>query len=218
VRAEFDNVGVERSLHDFEILFVLGGGAGGDLVKPFAEVRLTNGVEAAEGGEELIVAADAGARDEAAHGEGVNEGVVEFLILEGAVGTDVTFATDWLRREASSGGCGFEEAVILGIDAETVCGSILDKGLGVYGAGEMHVKVSAFGHAGEECVQFERTKPGGFEGADGVLFLRGCRGSGVRRWVSGRLRDCDSGEIERARCEAVASNAWRHEASLKYMR
>ncbi len=46
-------------------------------------VGFVDAAEAGEGGEELVVAADAGGGDEAAHGEGVDEGVVELLVLEG---------------------------------------------------------------------------------------------------------------------------------------
>ena len=46
----------------------------------------------------------------AAHGEGVDEGVVELLVFEGVLGADVAFATDGLRRNAAGGGSGFEEA------------------------------------------------------------------------------------------------------------
>ena len=45
--------------------------------------HFVDATETGEGGEELVVAAGAGGGDEAAHGEGVDEGVVEFLILEG---------------------------------------------------------------------------------------------------------------------------------------
>ena len=146
--ADLGNVGEDGRLHDFEVLLVLGGGAGRDFVEPFAGVGLVDAAEAAEGGEELVVAADAGAGDEAAHGEGVDEGVVELLILEGALGADVAFATDGLRRNAPGGGGGFEEAHGLGIDAEEIGGGVLDEGFGVDGAGEMHVEVGALGHAG----------------------------------------------------------------------
>ena len=49
-----------RSFHQFEILFVLRGGAGGDFVQKFARVNVRNAVEFGEGVEEMIVAADAG--------------------------------------------------------------------------------------------------------------------------------------------------------------
>ena len=46
--------------------------------------------------------------------------------------------------------------MVFGIDAETVGGGVLDEGLGVDGAGEMHVKIAALGHAREEGAEFER--------------------------------------------------------------
>ena len=45
----------------------------------------------------------------------------------------------------------------VGVDAEAVVGGVLDEGLGVDCAGEMHVKVCALGHTSKECIQFERT-------------------------------------------------------------
>ncbi len=141
--ADFGCIREDGRLHDLEVLLILSGGAGGNFVEPLAGVRFIDAVEAVEGGEELIVAADASAGDEAAHGEGVDEGIVEFLILEGVFGADVALATDWLRRNASRGGLGFEETHGLGIDAEDIGGGIFDEGFGVDGAGEVHVEVCA---------------------------------------------------------------------------
>ena len=172
--ADLGDIAEDRSLHDFEVLLVLGGGAGGDLVEPFAGVGSIDAAEAAEGGEELVVTADAGAGHEAAHGEGVDESIVELLVFEGVLGADIAFATDGLRREAPGGGCGFEEAHRFGIDAEEIGGGVLDEGFGVDGAGEMHVKVGTLGHASEESGEFEWALPGGVEGADGALLARGC--------------------------------------------
>src|ERR1700678_611936 len=106
--ADLGDVGEDGSFHHFEVLFVLGRGASGNLVKPFAGVRFIDVLEAAEGGEELVVATDAGAWDKAAHGERVDEGVVELLVFEGILGALVSFATDGLGREAHGGGFRFE--------------------------------------------------------------------------------------------------------------
>jgi hypothetical protein len=57
-------------------LLILGGGTGGDFVEPFSGVRFVDAVGATEGGEELVVGADAGTGNETAHREGVDQSVV----------------------------------------------------------------------------------------------------------------------------------------------
>jgi hypothetical protein len=153
-------------------LLVLSGGAARDLVEPFADVRFIDAAEAAEGGEELVVAADAGAGDKAAHGKGIDEGVVELLVLEAVLGADVAVATDRLRRKASGSSFGFEETHRLGIDTEEVGGGVFDEGFSIDGAGEVHVKVGALWHAGEESREFKWALFRGVEGADGTLLAR----------------------------------------------
>src|SRR6185312_12555053 len=70
--------GRERGcVHDFEVLFVLRRSACGYFIEPLAKMGFSNAAEAAEGGEELIVPADARAGNEAAHGEGIDKLVVE---------------------------------------------------------------------------------------------------------------------------------------------
>ena len=71
-------------VHDFEILLVLDGGAGGDLVKPLRGV-VFEPAEAAKRGEKLVVAGKAGGGDEIAHGEGVDELIVEVLVAQDRV-------------------------------------------------------------------------------------------------------------------------------------
>ncbi len=115
------------------------------------------------------MAAGAGAGDKAAHGEGVDEGIVKLLVLEGVLGADVALATDGLRRKAHGSGFGFEEAHGLEIDAEEIGGSILNKGFGIDGAGEVHVEVSTLGHAGEKSGEFEWALFRGIEGTDDTL-------------------------------------------------
>src|SRR5271155_6260283 len=58
-----------------------------------------NAVKFRESIEEMIVAADAGRWDETAHGECVNERVIEMLILIGMSRGDVAVAAYRLRRE-----------------------------------------------------------------------------------------------------------------------
>jgi len=135
-------------------------------------VRFIEAAEAIEGGEELVVATDAGAGDETAHGEGVDESVIEVLLLEGLVGTNIAFATDRLRRQAARGAIIFCEAEGGGVDAEQIGRSVFDEGFGIDGAGEMHVQVSAFGHAGEKGVELKRAAACDVEGTDGALLVR----------------------------------------------
>ncbi|MDX6459812.1 MAG: hypothetical protein QOE55_3509 [Acidobacteriaceae bacterium] len=179
-----------RSLHDFEILAVLGGGAGSDLVKPLGDVRLVDVGEAGEGGEELVVAAGAGGGNEGSHGEGVDEGVVEFLVLEGVGSADVAFSADGLGRDAAGGGLRLEEAESGLIDAEVVGGALGDQGFGVDGSAEVHVEVGALGHVCEEGVERERAGGfGGVEGTGGAGFLRG-RGLGREDGSDAKEQDC----------------------------
>ena len=155
--AECGGGGEGGGLHDFEVLLVLRGGAGGDLVEPLGGVGLIDAAEAVEGGEELVVAADAGGGDETAHGEGVDEGVVELLIVEGIGG-----GTPGRRRRSGCGGMlrvvavGLKKLRVAGSTQRLVGGGIGDEGLGIDGAGEMHVEVRALGHAAEEGVELVR--------------------------------------------------------------
>jgi hypothetical protein len=132
------------------VLDGVAGGEGGDLVEPLAGVGLFEAAEALKGSEELVVAADAGGGDEAAHGEGVDEGVVELLVLEGVGGGDGSFATDGRRGQAARGG--LDQAEFDGIDAEVVGGGVPEEGLGIDCAGEMHVEIGALGHLLQEGV------------------------------------------------------------------
>ena len=68
-----------RRLHQLEILLILRGSAAGHLVDPFAGVALVRPPNLAEGREELIVAAEAGRGNKAAHGKGIDKAVVEVL-------------------------------------------------------------------------------------------------------------------------------------------
>ncbi len=113
---------VGRSVHELEILFVLRGGAGGDLVNPFAEMVMFGFAEAREGGEELIVAGDARRRNEAAHGKSIDERIVEGLIAN-CLGC---------RKLATGAGgrgrLGLGEGTKLRIDAEMVVNGGTDEG------------------------------------------------------------------------------------------
>jgi len=197
---EAGTVAEAGGLHDFEILLVLEGGAGGDFVEPLAGVGFIEAAEAGEGGEELVVTADAGAGDEAAHGEGVDESVVEFLILEDAVGAGAAFTADGLGRDAPGDGVGLEEGVGVEVDAEAIDGGLLEEGFGVDGSGEVHVEVGALRHFGEEGVELEGGFAGGIEGCDGAL------GAGA----AGRLGPCGGGERKQKRKAGVAREGAEH--------
>ncbi len=177
VPAEFfgDGGGVleGRSFHQFEVLLVLRGGAGGDFVEKFAGVDVRNAVEFREGVEEMIVAADAGGGDETAHGECVNERVVEMLIGHGVSGGDIAVAADGLRREAVRHGARLEKRVGGEIHAEIVFGGGANPGFGVDRAGEVVVQVRALGHADEKCVEIQRIGAGEIERVRGAIFGRG---------------------------------------------
>ena len=139
-----------RRLHELEVLLILGGRAGGDFIDPFADVGACEAGKAGEGGEELVVAAEAGHGHEAAQGEGVDETVVEVLVGGGHVAGEGGGGDEL----AGAGGLGeFESG---GVDAEAVLGGVADEGFRVDGAGEVDVEVGAFGELGEEGAQGER--------------------------------------------------------------
>ncbi len=68
-------------VHDLEILLILCRGSASDFVEPFTDVTVVDSRETSEGGEELIVTANACAGNKAAHGKVVDEGIVERLIF-----------------------------------------------------------------------------------------------------------------------------------------
>ena len=96
-----------------EVLLVLSSRAGRDFIRPFSGVGPVDCAEAVEG-REVVATAGVGAGDKTTHGEEVDEGVVELLIVEGTLGADVPFATDRLRRDAPGGGFGFEKLIVFG--------------------------------------------------------------------------------------------------------
>jgi hypothetical protein len=97
-------------MHDLEILLILCSSAVGDLIEPFTDMTVVNSRETIKGGEELIVTANACARNKATHGKVVDELVVEHLILQRILGGAVPFSTHGLRRKTASGSRGLEEA------------------------------------------------------------------------------------------------------------
>jgi len=158
-----------RSVHDFEVLLVLGPGASGDLVEPFAEMGMAGSFKPLEGVEELIVAGLSGDGNESSHRKRVDELVVKMLVFVHGVGADLAFSADRLGRKAAGLSHGLGKSEGDGIDAEPVLGGIVDEGLGVDASAEMVVEVSALGHCIEEASQGDWTGFGCFvEGTGGA--------------------------------------------------
>ena len=136
-----------RRIHQLEILLVLRGGARGYFVEKFAGVAGRNGEEFREGVEEVVVAAHPCGRHETAHGESVNQRVVEMLIRKGLSRGDISVAANGVRREAIRHGARLEKGVRGEFHAEVVFGAGANPGFGVDRAAEMVVQVRALGHA-----------------------------------------------------------------------
>ena len=164
-------------LHDFEVLLVLCGRAGGDLVEPFAGVGL-QAAEAIEGGEELVVTIDAFRGNEDAHGEAVDEVVVESLVLESRGSGDFSRIAvvglvakgldeaDGILALGSGGSSVLDRG-----DAESFASCFCDEGLSIDRAGKMHVKVGALGERLEEGIELARAHLCGcIHGAGGAGF------------------------------------------------
>ena len=67
--------------HQLKILDVLACGASGDLIDPFASVARIGAAKFGERVEEMVVPGDAGRRHEAAHREGIDQTIIEALVL-----------------------------------------------------------------------------------------------------------------------------------------
>ncbi len=190
VRFGFD-AGIIPRLHQLQILFILRGGMRGDLIDPrgFETIVVA---EAPEGVEEVVVAGVASGGDEGAHGEGVDQLVVEVLIGEDAGGG--SFAGGAVGR------------VVIGVEAETrgahaliVLGRFVNPGFRVNGAGEVHVQIGPFGHPVEERVERGRALPARLkERTSGPRFRRG----GLRE-----ERGCAKAESENQQEEREAGAA-----------
>ncbi len=119
--------------------------------------------------EEMIVAAFAARGNEAAHREGVDQRVVEMLIVVGMFGGNFALAA---RRRRSGIGRSFcdDECQLRGVHAEIVFGGGADEGFGVNGAGEMDMQIGAFGHFEKPRAKSERICARDFEAARGAGF------------------------------------------------
>jgi hypothetical protein len=174
-------------------------------------VRLANCIEARKGSEELIVAADSRAGNEAAHGERVDHGVVERLIGKGVHRALVAFAADRLGREAARRRVRLEETARRRIEAESFGYRILNKGLSVDRPGEVHVQVGALRHLDQEGVESDWAGTRSIEGADGTLL--GWRRRGSNRRLRSRLRE--AGEAN-PKCGREAQQGTGRHRNLPY--
>ena len=157
-----------RGLHQLQVLLVLIGGAAGHFVNPLADMAALEATEAFEGGEELVVSAPAGSGNKAAHGNGVDELVIEILI--GVVLHLIEASCRHLRSIAGRS----HEAERGRIHAQSIFGGIANEGFRIDRAGEMHVKVSAFGELMQKRINGGRSLPHGFfVGVGGAGFGRG---------------------------------------------
>jgi hypothetical protein len=130
--------------------------ARGDFIDPFTGVAGIGAAKFHERVEEMVVRGDAGRRHEAAHREGIDQSVVEGLVL-GKLGRRnlVLFAH---RLEFGAGDHWLRLGKGLGvlIDAKPVFNRIADMRLGINGTAQLAVQVGAFRHALEEVAKRER--------------------------------------------------------------
>jgi hypothetical protein len=148
-----------RSLHEFQVLLILGGCAAGCLVHPLTVVHLlVQPREAGESGEELVVTAEAGSGHKAAHGEGVDEPVVEILVglshIPGELGRrNQVLVARLLHRLLIR--CESEPECFW-VNTEALLARIADKSLRIDRAGKVDVQVGALGKASQKGVQTQR--------------------------------------------------------------
>ena len=164
--------GVRESgrFHQLHILLILGGGAAGHLVHPRADMLFAEAAEAVEGGEKLVMPAEAGCADKAAHGEGVNHAVVKLLVGGELRG----------RRQRRRAGLFDQIALVVAgklglrrINAQPVFARVADKALGIDRAGKMDVQVGALGELVQKSAQGRRAvMRGGLVSAGGAGFRR----------------------------------------------
>jgi hypothetical protein len=133
--------GPGRGHHQFEILRVLRGGAGGDFIDPATGMTRIVAAEPGEGAEEMIMRGNPLRGYEAAHREGVDQGVVERLVLRQFGGRDLILFANRLELRASPQGLRLSERLSVGIDAELVFDRIAEVGLGIDRAAQMAVEI-----------------------------------------------------------------------------
>jgi hypothetical protein len=140
---------IERG-HDFEILFILRGGASRNLVEPLAYMRRVCAYELRKRVEEMVMSGASRHRYKAAHRESVNDRVVQVLVAKGLCNRDLAIGADGIARIALHQALRFRKRKTFERHAETVlCGGTNPR-FRVYGSIQMIVQVAAFGHAYEK--------------------------------------------------------------------
>src|SRR5262249_39977229 len=109
-----------RRLHDFEILLVLRRSPRRDFVEPLAYMMFACSMEFVESVEEMVVLADTGIRNERAHGKGVDQLVVQSLILECLRGRHFALFANRLRWIAARHRIDLGEREIANVNAKIV--------------------------------------------------------------------------------------------------
>ena len=140
--------------------------------------------KAVEGGKKLVVPAEAGRGHKAAHGEGVDQPVVEILVGR--------------KLSPESARCRYQLPLAwrLGkvqrhrVHAQPVLAGVADKGLGIHRAGKMNVQVGALGKLVQKRAQRQRP-----------LARYGSRRR-VRRALRPATRACERGQAVRQQDEA----------------
>jgi hypothetical protein len=143
-------VGEIERRHDFEILFILGGGTSRNLIEPFAYVRRVCAYEFRKRVEEMVVTGAARCRHETPHGKSVNDRVVQVLVAKSLCDRDLTIGANGIGRIALRQALRFSKRKTLQRDAETVLCTGPNPRFRVYGSIQMIVQVAAFGHAYEK--------------------------------------------------------------------
>ncbi len=152
-----------RRFHQLEILLVLRGGPRRDLVEKRARVARVGATELGERPEEMIVPGLALRRHEAAHREGIDQLVIEMLVLGHIGGSDVAGLADRLGLGARLDRLRLGEGLGDRIDAQPILTANADEGLGIDRPVEMIVQVGALRHALEKSIEGERIAPNGIE-------------------------------------------------------
>ena len=102
--------------------------------------------------EKVVVARLLGGGNKGAHGKGVDQLVIEFLLGEGVGGRLTFFATNRLRGKTASGAVGLEKDQSFGIDAKIVACGLTDEGFCIHSARQVGVQIGALRHGLEESV------------------------------------------------------------------
>jgi hypothetical protein len=110
---------IERR-HDFEILFILGGGTSRNLIEPFAYVRRVCAYEFCKCVKEMVMSGASRRRYKASHRESVNDRVVQVLVAKGLCDRDLTIGANGIGRIALRQALRLSKRKTLERHAETV--------------------------------------------------------------------------------------------------